>query len=450
MDTKQLRAGLLSLILITLAALLFHRYAMERIVLVDGLSGHAVDVADDKELGGHSQAALRKQGRQLSMDCRIASGYEWPFCEMSLLLRRPPAGIDLSNFTSLRLWVRVSGPEPRQQLRVFLRNYDPAYATPAEQASMKPHEVVFDPSAEAQPVEFRLSQFMVASWWANEHPLSVRLMGPQLDNVATISLTTGGKVQPGRHEIVLDRLELRGNLVSEATFRLAIIVVWLAAIGGYLVYEWISTQRALRLSHSRQASLREANAELSARSRQYADLAHRDPLTGVSNRDGLKHALNLLADGRSEAPDGQLFPLSIVFADLDHFKQINDQHGHDAGDQVIKGFATLLSANVQRRDLVARWGGEEFVLMFPGTGSGQALIATERLRGLMQQHTWPQGLKVTASFGIAEAEHGDATDDCIRRADRAMYMAKRAGRDRVLVDAPAPVVLGGVGDGDRG
>lgn len=433
MDNKTLRVGLLALILISLAALLLHETVDDQVLRIDGQSGHAIEILNDQTNGGSSVSRLKREGSRLVLECDIKPGYEWPYCEMAITLRKPPEGMDLTRYHSIYLWAKTTGPEPRQQLRVFLRNFDPAYAKAGDQGTMKPNEIVFDPNTEAQPIVVNLKQFNVASWWATANPQPVKYIGPQLENIAVISFTTGGNVVPGPHKIVLDGMELHGQLISAATLRLGIIVMWLSAIGGFLVVSWVQARRALHLSQRRQDSLRHANAELTARSRQYADRAYRDPLTGIPNRDGLKQALSKLVSGRT-TPDGHgQFPLAIVFTDIDHFKSINDTHGHDVGDHVIKQFAQLLTDNVQRRDLVARWGGEEFLLMFPGTRCAEALIATERLRSCLHQQAWPTGGPVTASFGIAQVNSPEEIEDGIMCADRAMYNAKRSGRDRVIV-----------------
>jgi len=132
-----------------------------------------------------------------------------------------------------------------------------------------------------------------------------------------------------------------------------------------------------------------------------------------------------------------MFPLSVIFTDIDHFKSINDSLGHDAGDEVLKQFAQCLKTHIQREDLLARWGGEEFVLLMPLTTAEEAFEVAERLRKLLAEQSWPSGLKVSASFGVAQAPgHSDGeagVEAAMRAADQAMYRAKREGRDRVVL-----------------
>jgi diguanylate cyclase (GGDEF)-like protein len=163
-----------------------------------------------------------------------------------------------------------------------------------------------------------------------------------------------------------------------------------------------------------------------------------DPLTGLYNRRHLAQALGHelgLAERRNQ-------PVSLVMGDLDHFKQVNDQHGHQAGDEVLKAFAQLLRRCTRGSDTACRLGGEEFLLVLPGIAKAGAAVLAERLRHEMAQHrTDFQGtaIQATASFGIATfPEDGGAAEPLITAADKALYAAKAAGRNRVaLAAAPA-------------
>ncbi|MEP7102127.1 MAG: diguanylate cyclase [Burkholderiales bacterium] len=169
---------------------------------------------------------------------------------------------------------------------------------------------------------------------------------------------------------------------------------------------------------------------------QALELARRDPLTGLYNRRGfLEQALPVYS---SAARRGR--PLSVVMLDIDRFKQINDLHGHDAGDRMLVDAADKLRNACRLGDIVARWGGEEFVLLLPETNGDQAHKLAERLRELFAKT--PVALQnggeanFTASFGVAV--RGDAKDfeAVLRESDAALYAAKHAGRDCV-VSAPA-------------
>lgn len=163
----------------------------------------------------------------------------------------------------------------------------------------------------------------------------------------------------------------------------------------------------------------------------------RDPLTGLYNRGHLDACLE--QEFRNARVEG--WPLSIGFLDLDHFKVINDRHGHQAGDAILVEVAALLRRQVRGEDVVVRYGGEEFVILLPGTPVADGVQVFERIRRAMGERKFglPDGgsMTVTVSIGVAgQGVDGDGfedTDHLLRAADRALYLAKQSGRDRVEV-----------------
>jgi diguanylate cyclase (GGDEF)-like protein len=156
-----------------------------------------------------------------------------------------------------------------------------------------------------------------------------------------------------------------------------------------------------------------------------------DPLTGIANR---RIFLESLGGAISFAQRHQT-PLSVIIADLDDFKCVNDTFGDNAGDQMLQAFATLLMENSRQEDLAARFGGEEFIMMLPGTGCEEAAVLGERLRRQCKELTCP-GLRIgiTASFGVAAYRRRDKVDGFIERADKALYEAKIMGKDQVVIE----------------
>ncbi len=175
--------------------------------------------------------------------------------------------------------------------------------------------------------------------------------------------------------------------------------------------------------------LRKRYSDLRKESAGYQVLSATDALTGVLNRTGLQQAL----ERRHKAGREQV-KTSLMVLDIDHFKRINDSAGHDAGDQILRMFADLIGRNVRAQDRVARWGGEEFVLVCDGVSGDAARAIGEKLRQAVSQHRFePQGrpVKVTVSIGIACGKPGESFDELFKRADIALYKAKADGRNRV-------------------
>lgn len=158
-----------------------------------------------------------------------------------------------------------------------------------------------------------------------------------------------------------------------------------------------------------------------------------DPLTGLKNRRGFDVILSsLVATSRAGNQ-----PLSLILADIDHFKAINDRYGHPAGDDVLRWFARILSGNVKGRDTVARYGGEEFAVILPATPLENACRVAAHIKAQLEQQVWQKPgapntlLRVTASFGVAQLAEGEGTSSLVSRADARLYDAKTSGRNRV-------------------
>ena len=170
---------------------------------------------------------------------------------------------------------------------------------------------------------------------------------------------------------------------------------------------------------------------------QSIEMAITDALTGLYNRRYMETHLSSLVE--QAASRGK--PLTALVLDIDYFKSVNDTYGHDAGDDVLREFATRIKKSIRGIDLACRLGGEEFVIIMPETDMGVATIVAERLRRRIASERFPiqQGrnsLEVTISIGLATL---DAADDnagsILKRADQALYRAKRDGRNRVVADA---------------
>jgi diguanylate cyclase (GGDEF)-like protein len=168
---------------------------------------------------------------------------------------------------------------------------------------------------------------------------------------------------------------------------------------------------------------------------QLAALARDDGLTGIPNRRTWDGELPVAMDRARR--DGA--PLTVALIDLDHFKRFNDEHGHQAGDRMLKDATAAWSAALRSTDLLCRYGGEEFGVVMPGATAEQAAEVLERLRAVTPQAQ-------TFSAGVACWDGQEISDELVARADRALYAAKAAGRDRVTVGAP-PVAAGQVRQG---
>jgi diguanylate cyclase (GGDEF)-like protein len=158
-------------------------------------------------------------------------------------------------------------------------------------------------------------------------------------------------------------------------------------------------------------------------------LAATDVLTGLPNRRAM---LDTMQQAMDSSRRGDM-PLAIVLVDVDHFKDVNDQHGHATGDAVLIHLGAHMRAQLRSGDVLARWGGEEFLICASGTPMEAARETAERVRAAVAHSPMPHGKPLTVSLGVAVCEPDDDLDSLLLRADRALYRAKSEGRNRVVV-----------------
>lgn len=234
---------------------------------------------------------------------------------------------------------------------------------------------------------------------------------------AFVTLVMGG-CMAGMHHLAPERFPLAQEVVH--------FIVLLSLQPSAVVMEMQFGAMRTRLKQQRH-SLQEAVDRIQ-------ELASRDALTGLYNR---RHATELM-DHWLKTLDRVPRPCTVVLIDLDHFKQINDRFGHQVGDEVLKGFAQQAREVLRGSELIARWGGEEFLLLLPETGVDGALVALERLRaGLMSRQvaTAHADVKVNFSSGVTSLNPGGLPEQVLHRADTALYQSKARGRGRDTIDA---------------
>ena len=198
------------------------------------------------------------------------------------------------------------------------------------------------------------------------------------------------------------------------------------------------TRAMITRTRNAEAQLRTATKELQglrahlAEAQHFADV---DPLTELANRRAFKRHLEKAIVAAHE----NATPLSLAFIDLDHFKRLNDRHGHETGDRVLRFVAQLMTKHFARSGVVGRFGGEEFVVMFPGFTPEKACAAVDKCRAALVElplYAATSGDRIGAvSFtaGVSQLQHGEGMAELLRRADETLYRGKAEGRNRVLI-----------------
>ncbi|MES2441229.1 MAG: GGDEF domain-containing protein [Pseudomonadota bacterium] len=370
----------------------------------------------DSVIGGRS--TITPGAKPLAWSCDLKPGFDYPYCGYELLFdgQRAAKGIDLSNLHSIAFTIRYTGPA--KTLRFHLKNFDARYSTPGVGKSGKFNKVEFPAeSGKVQTVDFNLSDFSVADWWLRDSAVPPKLSHPQFDNIVSLDFQTGTIPALGTHRFEVREITLRKAALTSAQWYLMLLGIWVVLIGAFLVY------RIRNLKH--ELVKRQALQDLTLRQAEQAEEAARlDHLTQVYNRRGVAERFEKLPLTGAVA---------LILIDIDRFKMLNDRHGHARGDEVLAAIAALIRRNVRQGDTVARWGGEEFLILCPGLSEADALFIADKIRRRIEHARFADCGKVTASFGVHTAASTEADlTELVASADLALYAAKRQGRNRVL------------------
>lgn len=419
---------LTSLVLLTVISIIAEQKILQASMVITPQSGYFLEVYDDKRSGGNSQAEMINP-QNFQWRCTLRDKYTYPYCGFEIFFDpKREHGIDLSHYNKIRIWLDYKGPN--KTLRIYLRNFDPLYSSPDIEPSTKYNQLEFSTDLlKDQFLEFSLKDFFVADWWLVEYNIPPQLRHPQFDNIILFEVQTGSKEPLGEHNFHLKKVELVGQRLTTEKWYLMIMLAWLSVIVLFLAYRITSLTSQVHSQKKREAELLEINSLLDLRSKQLEEKSKTDSLTGAFNRDGIEEAIRIgLWEWRSQKK-----PLSLILIDIDHFKKINDVHGHAIGDHVLSTLSNIVKQHIRTNDLFARWGGEEFVLVCRNTKIEQASLIAEKIRELIAYYEFNDNVRVTASFGVATLNANETLEQLFNNADKALYQAKDEGRNKVIV-----------------
>lgn len=386
---------------------------------------HSPQIYDDRVLGGNSKVTWTDQKAQ-AWSCTLKEGFMAPYCAYQIFLDDAEGrGMDLRKFTTMSVRILYEGDA--RSVRLYLRNRNTEYFQPEDLTTTKYNEIEIPVAQLRETFTFPLTDFRVAHWWLVYRNIPPPQSHPEFNDITILELSTGSGVNSGTHRIQLQEVTWQGPIISEESLYRAIVICWLASILLILIYHLVRLSIALSRNQQKQNELIALNRLLNVQNKRFEDLAKTDPLTGALNRLGIHEVLREGLENWKRYKT----PFSMVLIDIDDFKQINDIHGHDAGDVALKFMAGLLRENVRKTDSVARWGGEEFLLAFPGTTIDEAHTIAELLRSKLAGASAQNSIHITASFGVAAMSKPDL-EHMFREADGALYDAKNSGKNKVI------------------
>ena len=418
--------ALLGLLLLTAGAVIWQDQILLRTTRFTPANTAASShlVFSDADSDGHT--AVREAG-PLGWTCDLRTGNAYPYCGYELLFgrNRDVHGLDLSHIRALAITMMYQGKAT--SFRVYLKNFDPHYSRATDDDTPKYLGVEADTTpGKTQRMAFVPEDFRVADWWLRKYRLAPQFGRPQFDNITSMIIETGSEAPLGPHVFQIREIEMKTAIMSEAQWYSLLLGLWIMMIVVYLGYRFGNLRRALRERRTLEAlALREAQ-----------EAASHDHLTKILNRRGVTERFDGLRKGRSGTA------VTVILIDIDHFKLLNDTWGHEYGDRVLTEVAGVIRHNVRGVDLVARWGGEEFVVVCAGIDRRGAQRVSEKIRECIESFDFGACGRITASFGIhwsnAPANTAEAElPQMVALADIALYAAKAGGRNCVRLHRPA-------------
>lgn len=411
----------IGLLVLTIAAISFAGLILRNTLVIrpGGPTPFTIDWHTDANLGGNSSLHVDR-ARPLVWSCDLRPSYTYPFCAYELTFdhKRDNRGLDLSRFQTIAITIDYHGPA--DSLRIYLKNFDSRYSRPGDRATTKFNQIELPLHEGRQTIEAKFGDIKVADWWAQRNRVPYRLSHAQFDDIVSLEIDTGSNARAGRHAFKVENIQLKGNIVPVEQWYLGILGFWIILICLFTISRILGLQRDLRRRRLL-VQVAQGEAQLAR------ETARRDHLTQLYNRRGVTERYQQMLAERQDKP------VAIMLADIDHFKAINDRHGHVVGDEVLAAFAALLRKNVRDTDLLARWGGEEFLLIGHVSDALAAVDIANKLRLKVAAAEFPHG-RLTASFGVYYCDRlPDKVRPPIGCADRALYAAKEGGRDRVVL-----------------
>lgn len=404
--------------LVAVIALLIYFVLPERTVRIhpDQVTGYHLFFDGQHE--GQTQAEWTEEKR-FSFRCTASENtIEQPYCGITLNLGKALHSNALTDYQYMEVKVIYQGNNER--LRIRLHNFDSGGARNNYRETLRGLDISFLAEETHQPLTIETTGWVLTP----NRSVETQVMDVSVDLVPPIAA--------GTHDLQLEYIEIHGELLPASSWYLGVALLWL--LGNLLVIYRYSLTQELRIRNDSQrlSTLATYSGGLEEESQKFKTLSSIDPLTATLNRNGFAEELSKITE------NGQLVAdTAIIMVDIDHFKRINDKHGHDAGDHVLQAVAAALQNNIRSTDKLARWGGEEFLLLCVHTTTQQALLIAEKLRTSIESlnlHYRDNAIPVTVSLGLGIAYDGETFDELFLRSDRALYQAKRLGRNCVVLD----------------
>ncbi len=304
--------------------------------------------------------------------------------------------------------------------------------TKANRKKMKEMQLQFDAikeKKESEATQLQLEKARTEKALLTEKAVT-NVIGIELKKEKHITSEKEKKISILEKDKMIDKLTLEKQKTKNRSISILVFLLLIITFLFYLLY--LLKARANKALKKAYAQIRIKNAEISNAYQTLDLLARRDPLTNLSNRRDIleKIKYSQVAYERNQKP------FTLIMLDIDHFKNINDTYGHDAGDFVLIFISNVIKDSVRKQDYVARWGGEEFLLLLPETNANGGKIVGEKIRSSLASGSCvfqQQVIHVTLTAGVCCYADYEDLDLCLKKADKALYIGKENGRNQVVI-----------------
>jgi diguanylate cyclase (GGDEF)-like protein len=374
----------------------------------------------DEDIGGNSRAKWVDQAKS-KFTCIVPKSDTTQFCGGTVTwFKDSLKTYNLSKYQRLIMEINYQGSAPK--LAVNLYNQTKKIEGIVDTTEAKAMSANVSGADFSSQVSIRFSDFRVADWWLSQHNIPREYAHIEFNEITSVGISP---TAPYSHE--MDTFQINaiyglGAYFSKENLYASLLMFWTCLfIGEALVRYWILRQRIMQDAEKLQT--------LSDISAKYKIKAETDALTGLSNREGLAQMLKAIEQ------NGTMDHYSLLVIDIDHFKGLNDRYGHDVGDLVLEELARLINSSIRSTDIVCRWGGEEFVVLFRYAKLQDVYPFAEKIRLEITRFIFAGSLSLTVnvSIGIALMSADKNFKNVFKLADKALYAAKRSGRNQSIM-----------------
>jgi diguanylate cyclase (GGDEF)-like protein len=393
----------------------------EQIVTLYPNETTTLSIFSDESIGGNSQVLWIDQANS-KYQCTVPDTTLSQYCGASITwwYEDGPKTYDLRGFQRLILDITYQGSTPNLVVNLY-NTLQPIEGiietTVAKSMSASVRSQDFN-----SRVNVDFNDFRVADWWITQHNIPREFAHVELNEITSVGISP---IAPFSHQadiIQINAIYVAGTYFSKESLYASLLLFWALLLSSEALFHYWTLRQRVKRDAAKLQSLSDISAK-------YKVKAETDKLTGLSNREGL--AQTLMAIEQSDTKSSY----ALLLIDVDHFKGLNDQFGHDVGDLVLEELAQSINRSIRSTDIVCRWGGEEFVVLFRYTKLQDVYPFAEKIRLEIARSSFAGTLKlpIYVSIGAALMSVDDSFEKTFKLADQALYAAKRAGRNQTIM-----------------